>query len=158
MDKKSNFINLTEDLFVGRGRHRECYRYPGDSMRCVKVAYNHGGTVDLVRETKYRRILQWHHVDASILPKYYGTVETNKGKGYVYELIRDYDGNVSKSLADFLKDEKLMREHFDMLVEQMKIFHKLIYTNSIITMTIAPENIIVQQLSDGGGTIHFPFN
>ncbi len=39
------------------------------------------------------------------LPKFYGEVETNKGAGFVIELIRDYDGGeVSKSFAYYLKE------------------------------------------------------
>ncbi len=42
----------------------------------------------------------WKH-----LPKFYGEVNTNKGLGFILELIKDYDGNVSKSFAYYLKRE-----------------------------------------------------
>lgn len=149
MKKDKDVLNLTDDLFIGHGLHKECYHYPGRDDLCVKVAYNHGGVVDLRRETRYRRVLQFHHADTSMLPAYYGTVDTNKGKGYVYEIIRDYDGKVSQNLEYFFSHEDVLHEHFEMIIEQLEQFHQKLYKNSILTMGIVPENIIVQQYEKG---------
>ncbi|WP_417884140.1 YrbL family protein [Vibrio rumoiensis] len=39
-------------------------------------------------------------------PKCIGLIDTNLGDGLVYELIKDYDGNRSKSLAYYYKKMK----------------------------------------------------
>ena len=49
-------LELTEDLFVGNGYHKKCFRHPTDSTKCVKVAYTEDGKVDLEREIKYLRV------------------------------------------------------------------------------------------------------
>lgn len=150
-NKKANEpIQLTDNLFIGKGTHRACYQHPENASLCIKVAYNDGGVIDFKREIKYRHILQRRHADTHILPAYYGTISTNMGTGYVYELIQDYDGSTSKTLEEFLQDETLVAGNFTMLVEQLKELHRQMYDNSILTMGLFPVNIIAQQISAGG--------
>ena len=44
------------------------------------------------KELEKRRMTNFKH-----LPKYFGEVKTDKGAGFVVELIRDFDGEVSKT-------------------------------------------------------------
>ncbi len=50
-------LNLTEDLFYGKGTHKKCYRHPEDSRKCIKMAYSAYGQKDLDRELAYLKIL-----------------------------------------------------------------------------------------------------
>ena len=140
-----NMPELTPDLLIGHGRHKECYRYPGRPGLCIKVAYNEGGITDLVREIRYLKTLSGSNLDYSVLPAYYGTVETSKGTGYVYELIKDYDGGNCVTVQDILKDTALLEKHFDRLVDDLRLLHRNLLDNRIITMGLFPENIIVQR-------------
>lgn len=139
-------IELSPNLFIGRGRHKECYKYPGKPTLCIKTAYNEGGTVDLVREINYLNTLIGKNLDYSILPFYYGTVKTNKGIGYVYEFITDFDGRSSMTVQDILKNTPFLEKHFDCLVNELKNLRKNLLDNRIITMGLFPENIIVQRI------------
>ena len=153
MDNKSEnperpslaFIELTSDLFVGRGLHKECYRYPGRPNLCIKIAYNEEGIDDLVSEARYREVISKKNLDYSVLPDYYGTVKTNKGTGYVYEFVIDYDGNISITVEDILKDAARFEQHFDCLIELLKQLRQDFFDKWIITKGLFPENIILQR-------------
>ena len=41
--------------------------------------------------------------DLPSIPQYFGTVNTNLGCGHVFELVLDYDGNISKKLSEYIK-------------------------------------------------------
>lgn len=147
MQTKS-FIQLDESLFYGKGSHKKCFIHPDNKDLCIKVAYNRGGQKDLKREINYIQVLRRHNKDYSILPQYYGKAETNLGTGYVFEIIRDYDGNKCKTLEDFISSNKLFSENFNLIVNLLKELKSELYNNEIITMVLFPENIIFQQTGE----------
>lgn len=51
-------IIVTEDLFLGKGSHKKCYRHPLDSDKCIKFSYTEEGKKDLDREVRYQGILK----------------------------------------------------------------------------------------------------
>ena len=85
---------------LGKGLHRTCYPHPEFPDRCIKVVHNFGkgGAKEIVREISYYEHLQTYLADWSGLPCYYGTVETDCGKGYIYDRIIDFDGQASRTL------------------------------------------------------------
>ena len=113
------------------------------------MAYTEPGEKDLKRELAYLNVLKRQGKDYSVLPNYYGSVSTNLGTGHVYELIKDFDGSQCKTLEDYCENEQLLLQEFDMLVEKVNSLRDNLLKNSIITMGLFPENIIVQR---GGGT------
>ena len=141
-------LNLTEDLFYGKGTHKKCYLHPSDSSKCIKMAYTEPGERDLKRELTYLKVLKRQGKDYSVLPNYYGSVSTNLGTGHVYELIKDFDGSQCKTLEDYCENEQLLLQEFDMLVEKVNNLRDNLLKNSIITMGLFPENIIVQRGGD----------
>lgn len=137
-------LNLSEELYMTKGCHKKCYCHPEDRNKCIKIPYNEGGKLDLEREFSYVKILQRKKKDYSMWPKFYGVVTTNLGDGYVYERVVNFDGSPCKTLEDFLKDEHLLAEHFDVLVVKLRQLKSYLLDNEIITMAIFPENIIIQ--------------
>ena len=51
------------------------------------------------------------------LPKYFGEVKTDKGAGFVVELIRDFDGEVSKTFEYYLKKDGVLKYKKDYLYD-----------------------------------------
>jgi hypothetical protein len=108
----------------GRGGKRECYVHPDDPLRCVKV--NRVGYEPATlwkRASWFRRwrkseeqfdknYRDWEVLDRleaerdpaiwKHLPRCYGWVETDLGRGLMIELIRDPDGQISRSFKDYL--------------------------------------------------------
>lgn len=105
-----------------------------------------GGQKDLLREINYIDVLNRRHKDYSILPQYFGKVNTNLGTGYVFEIIRDYNGNKTQTLEDFITSPTLFAENFDLIVHLLKNLKNELYKNEIITMVLFPENILFQKI------------
>lgn len=105
-----------------------------------------GGQKDLLREINYIDVLNRRHKDYSILPQYFGKVNTNLGTGYVFEIIRDYNGNKTQTLEDFITSPTLFAENFDLIVHLLKNLKDELYKNEIITMVLFPENILFQKI------------
>lgn len=100
----------------------------------------------MLREINYIDVLKRRQKDYSILPQYFGKFETNLGTGYVFEIIRDYDGNKTKTLEDFITSPALFAENFDLIVQLLKDLKNELYKNEIITMVLFPENILFQKI------------
>ncbi len=96
-------IRLSEQSPLGTGRHRKCYAHPEDAQRCIKIVYHRGdgGDKEIRRELKYYAHLGRRLKDWSGIPRYHGTVETDCGTGYVYDVIADFDGKPSITLTEF---------------------------------------------------------
>ena len=60
-----------------------------------------GGDKEIRRELKYYAHLGRRLKDWSGIPRYHGTVETDCGTGYVYDVIADFDGKPSITLTEF---------------------------------------------------------
>ena len=90
-------IGSSDPLIVGVGHHRTCYIHPQDASKCIKVIHNpvkHAFN-EVKREVGYYRYLAKHLKDWRGIPRFYGAVETNLGRGFVYDRIIDFDGNPS---------------------------------------------------------------
>ena len=145
---KNEILYIDENLFYGQGTHKKCFIHPKNDRLCIKIAYNRGGQKDLLREINYLKVLQRRKKDYSILPQYYGEVKTNLGTGYVYELIKDYNGNTSSTLRDFITSETSFKTNYKLIAQLLKDLKCNLYKNEIITMVLFPENILFQKLSE----------
>lgn len=143
----NNMIVLSDKKPLGKGAHRACYENPANKEQCIKIVYNYntGGDKEIVRELKYYKRLSKKMKDWSILPRYHGIVETDIGQGYVYDIVRDHDGKVSRPLSAFINEGKCIKSIGYALDE----LEKSIYENHLITMTIKPQNILCQTHSCG---------
>lgn len=138
-------IHLNPDNYIGQGLHRKCYIYPNHNNKCIKINYNEGADTETNREIKYYQHLISRNIIWDSLSQYYGEVKTNLGTGYVYDLIRDDDNQISQSLENYLKNPILTKKQIENLVVALKHLENSLYQNRIITMTIKSKNILYQQ-------------
>ncbi len=83
---------------IGAGKERVCYLHPDDPGKVVKIQKG-GVEKQTRRELIFYRWLQRRNMNNfRHLPRFYGQVETNLGRGFVVDLVSDYDGTVSRSL------------------------------------------------------------
>lgn len=141
-------IQLDDSLLYGQGSHKKCFLHPHNKNLCIKIAYNEGGQKDLIREINYIDVLKRRHKDYSILPKYFGKVNTNLGTGYVFEIIRDYNNGRTQTLEDFITDLNLFSQNYSLIVRLLKELKEKLYKNEIITMVLFPENILFQKTDE----------
>ena len=84
------------------------------------------------------------------MPRYYGTVETNLGTGYVYDRIVDFDGRASQTIIQRYGADKTALSDGDKseLVSLVNRLFRYLHDNRIVTMTLKPYNILCHRLSE----------
>lgn len=132
---------------IGRGNERKCYVHPQDENKAVKVSYEQvlGRSKQTKIETKcYKELLRRKRMDWSHLPRYYGEIETNLGKGFVVELIRDFDGKVSESLEFYLK-----RDGAEPYLDELETYKRYFLEYLVIfNYGMMPKNILRRRTSE----------
>lgn len=137
-------IELTPASLIGKGLHREVHVHPDDNTRCIKVVVNRG-VEETKREQAYYRFLQKRQINWGLLPRFYGNVDTTMGKGAVFDLIRDADGEVSKTLEFYLEQPSLNESEQEKIVSSLLATKQYLIDQNIITMSIKPKNMVLQR-------------
>src|SRR5690554_6890407 len=97
------FFLKSEDFFSS-GSERDCYRLPGYQSLCVKIQHGREGKFrQNVQEYKYYKRLVKRGIDWSRITRCYGWVNTNLGKGLVFELVCDSNGEPSVTLKQYIQ-------------------------------------------------------
>jgi len=139
-------INLTDDLFLGDGNHKIVYAHPTDKNLCVKLLRTPDDP-DFAKETRYRKALGSRADSMTLLTKYFGEVETSKGKGYLFERVLDYDGKISQTMLnvfdDTIRDKKLLLATEKLLLD----FKRVYFDERFLLAGVDPDNYLVQRIS-----------
>ena len=151
--KKESLVVLSEEYFIGEGSQRRCYIYPDNERLCVKILMDHASMQILKRDLEYNRKLMKKGFFSDALPRYYGEIKTNKGIGYVFDLIRDYDNKPSKSMIYYLFCDEIVKERFSELVNGFKMLQKTMYNDAVVSTALNRGNILYQKNEDGSGRL-----
>lgn len=143
-------IELQTEGMIGKGLHRECYVHPDDANKCIKVVVLRGEE-ETKREQAYYKLLQKQKIDWTLLPKFYGVVPTSMGEGAVFDLIRDANGEVGKTLEHYLESSILTEQNQQGLLQAIRALKTYLIEQNVMTMTIKPKNIVYQRQSDKEG-------
>lgn len=139
-------INLTDDLFLGDGNHKIVYAHPTDKNLCVKILRTPDDP-DFAKESRYRKALGSRADSMTLLTKYFGEVETSKGKGYLFERVLDYDGKISQTMLnvfdDTIADKKLLPVTEKLLLD----FKRVYFDEKFLLAGVDPDNYLVQRTS-----------
>lgn len=139
-------INLTDDLFLGDGNHKIVYAHPTDKNLCVKLLRTPDDP-DFAKEMRYRKALGSRADSMTLLTKYFGEVETSKGKGYLFERVLDYDGKISQTMLnvfdDTTRDKKLLPATEKLLLD----FKRVYFDEKFLLAGVDPDNYLVQRIS-----------
>ena len=133
---------LTDDLKLGDGNHKIVYAHPTDKNLCVKILFTTPDT-DFDKEMRYRQALGNRVDKMTLMTKYYGEVETNKGKGYVFERVLDFDGSTCKTVLQHLQNPVSTDDLTDLLLN----FKKAYINEKFIAAGTDPDNYLVQRTS-----------
>lgn len=139
---------LKDEDFIAKGNERAIYLHPENHSKTVKITYEGNKRKESKQSKKeisyYKQLIKRGMKNFKHLPKFYGEVKTNKGDGFIIELIRDYDGTVSKSFAYYLKENGL--ESYKKELEEYK---KYFLDNCIIfNYGMMPKNILLRKNSE----------
>tara|TARA_B100002019_G_C21243625_1_gene587008 strand:- start:209 stop:769 length:561 start_codon:yes stop_codon:yes gene_type:complete len=135
-------LDLTNSALIGKGGIRSCYRHPSNPDLCIKIFHTWNKKIKRRsdREIKYINFYKSPLKNFHLIPNYYGRTKTNFGDGYIFERIKDYDGNDSERLSDYIgkfnnKDEARL------LIIQM--YYEFL-NNKILVSDLHSKNILVQ--------------
>jgi len=145
-------IKIDSATLVGKGLHRECFEHPDNPNWCVKIIVA-GNSNENHREAAYYRELDRRGISWEMLTRFHGLVETNLGEGAVFDLVRDYTGEVSGTLARYLKSDELTASHSAALAGALTALKAYLLENRVITMTLKTKNILFQRAVDGQGKL-----
>lgn len=152
MNSHDKTIILTEDLFLGKGAHKQCYQHPTDKNLCVKILFQ-TPDVDLEKELKYRKVLEQRQKKTTLLPAYLGIVKTNLGEGHIFECCCDYNGDTSMTIKEYISSKPATPEHIDNVIQVILKFKELYFKEKIVTSDMDPANFMVQKISESEFTI-----
>nr|WP_165375069.1 YrbL family protein [Malaciobacter halophilus] len=139
-------IDLSKLTPLGKGTNRVCFIHPKDQKKCIKVTHSNDHS-EAIKEIKYYDFLKKRKISWQFLAKYYGSVDTSLGKGEVFDLVRDYDGTVSKTLSFYLQEDKKTKS----LIEPIKLLNELKeYTlkENIVVKDLNTKNMLYQKIND----------
>ena len=145
-------LTLESSSLIGRGLRRECYFHPGDENKCVKVVVA-GDHRETVREQSYYRRLENRDISWEMLARFYGNTETDRGPGAVFELVRDYDGEVSKTLEEYISAESSTDINYQDLSRALSVLKQYLLKWKIVTMDIKPQNIVYKKINESEGAL-----
>ena len=142
-------LDLSNAVLIGKGTHKKCFVHPQDPSRCVKVAYNELGKRDLNREVKYLSAAYRRKHISTILPRFYGTVQTSLGEGYVVDFLKNADGTPCLSLKTWLETAEPNAQLDPLIQQAMLTLKEKIREEQVLCLAIYPENILFQKDSTG---------
>ena len=129
---------------IGTGRERACYIHPEDPRLAIKMPM---GEVSIQTQSDlkfYRKLKKRGIKGIPHLPDFHGLCETNLGRGIVVNLIRNYDGEISRPLNWYLA-QGVPIEEFEQCLEELKqsFLQNLIIFNHDMTI----DNLLFQKPS-----------
>ena len=140
---------LEEHLLISQGDDRQCYQHPEAPDKCIKITYSQN-PVQSRKEAAYYQHLISRKVSFRRLSRFYGRIPTNKGKGYVFELIRDYDGNISKTLLHLLRMDSVLLPRIRQDLFRLKDY---LIEEGIIIRDLKADNFVYQRLDGHTGKL-----
>lgn len=178
----ASVITTSNLEFFAQGTRRECYIHPSHPDRCIKI-WRRGFEPHTLRQQAsfFRRLRKplsafdenlydWSHLTKlekhenpdiwKHLPRCHGFEETDRGPGLVVDLVRDYNGLISRSLYDRLWKEGYLEKYKSAFNE----FADFWSSNTIPTRTLQLHNLACQEIEpdkfrlvlvDGFGSITF---
>ena len=136
-------IQLNDKHYIGEGEIRFCYEHPKNKALCIKIPRPETTIEYTNKELLYFKKLSKRNKNKygySFYSDFYNEVETNMGKGQVFDLIRDETtGEISKTLEFYLNNtSKISDEELDAALKKLK---KQMINNKIFTRDLRARNI-----------------
>lgn len=162
-------LKLSEDLYIGEGEIRKCYKHPQNEHLCLKIPREH-----VTREYTYKEIIYFNKLakrnkagySYPFYSDFHGEVETNLGQGQVFDLVIDETtGKIAKTLEYYLtenteiEDAKLWKALLE-LKEQMtihKVFTRDLRSRNLCCKILKDTSIQIIIIDGIGHRDFFPF-
>ncbi|ARM30271.1 YrbL family protein [Prosthecochloris sp. HL-130-GSB] len=147
----SSYVELVNARCIGEGAWRVCYEHPVYPGRCIKVDKNASHRVSAREAGFYRRFVR-RKVSFDYMAMYHGTVSTDLGTGYVFSMVRDYDGGVSETLKYYLGKSMPERVLADIIEGVLRLRRFMLAEGVTVTMMEA-HNMVYQKTGRERGKV-----
>jgi len=139
------YIELNESLFLAKGGERSTYLHPEDDTKVIKILFserrhNHQNELDYI----YSNYLHNKGVDFTHITKCFGWINTNKGKGLIFERIKNYDNSTIRTLSYYSKFNMFDKERDFKLIQELKDY---LFKYDILFVDASLSNIFCQKIS-----------
>lgn len=136
-----SIMTINEELFIGSGGHQATYVHPTDPAKCIKIPHTKDDG-DVRKEMRYRKSCAAKLERSQLVTKFFGTIETNIGLGYIFERVIDFDGKTSLDMKKFLPlaTPEIVRK---VLLDFKEVFLR----ENIAIVDTDIENFMVQEIS-----------
>ena len=142
---------------MGVGNHKTVYAHPTDKNLCVKILHTPDDP-DFAKEFRYRKALGSRADSMTLLTKYFGEVETSKGKGYLFERVIDFDGKISQTMLNVLDDTVADRKLLSATVKLLFDFKRAYFDEKFLLAGVDPDNYLVQRTSPTERRVRIIYN
>ncbi len=135
---------------LGTGKERICYRHPQEPERVIKlqrgdINKQSRREIDFYRRMRQRGMTNFYHI-----PRYYGKIDTNLGRGMVFDLVSDFDGRISQSLWDYFQQGIPLAEFYPYL-EELKQY--MLDNLVVFSADMGRFNVLFQRLSESSARL-----
>lgn len=145
-------VELKKELLLGDGGERLVFIHPDDNNKVIKVLQPgikiHNFQNEL--EFKYYDFLTKKNRDFSNITKCFGYIDTNLGKGLVFERVLDFDGQDSKFLRNCLNDNIFSEAQEKEILEDLKTY---LFKNEILFIDCSSHNVFCKKISEDKYTL-----
>ena len=145
MDK----IVLKDDLLLAKGGERFCFIHPEDKLKIIKTLnpelkiHNQQNELEYIY---YEYLYSNHKIEDLLnIAQCFGWVDTNYGKGLMFQRILDYDGEQSKHLRYYLRNNFLSKEQEHYLLNDLKIF---LEKNNVLFIDVSTVNLFCKRINE----------
>lgn len=134
---------LKTALLIGEGEERRCYLHPTDQNKVVKVPHEHSGNNSQNNfEQQTYLYLKKHHDQLDFISHCYGFSDTDLGPGLLCQCVRDYTGNISKSILDTIVEGPECSHR--QLKATVAAFCNRLVAENIQLFDLNPKNIVLR--------------
>lgn len=140
---EETFFLKDEDLFSS-GSERDCYPLPGHASLCVKIQHGRESKFGQnIQEYKYYKKLEERGIDWSRIARCQGWVETNLGKGLVFDFVCDPDGAPSIRFQEYMERYGLDRR----IKVELESLKEYLLANNVVMCDLKTTNLLCQNVN-----------
>lgn len=144
------FISLDKARLIGKGSSRCCYQHPSDRYKCVKVQKNPGLNITSEELKHYRKLMR-RGISWEMVARYHETVLTDQGHGAVFDMPRDSDGSISRTLHHYLLSDGSTVDTAAVMASALMDLKRYLMSQNIVLRELKAENLVWCRTGDGQG-------
>ena len=141
-----SYLELKEENLIAKGGERDCYAHPKDNTKVVKTLHTqgiHNNQNEL--EYMYMSYLKRKSINLSHVTDCYGYIDTNFGKGLIFDRVLDYDNKPTKSFRFMVANKIILMDIQKELIEELKNY---LETNLVLFVDTSLTNIFCQEIDE----------